>query len=316
MEQESHHFAAARDAALRLAKIETNKSRSYALLGDALLESGDVAEAATAFDQMQQHDPEVVESETRLARLELARGATDAARSHFEKALAAAKEPSQPETEAVLWCELQLGQLAFNTGDWDAAEKYYRMAGDLRPDDSRVLEHLGELRAAQEKYDEALSFFEKAISRAPRPEFWQALGDVYLAMGKPAEAASWHGRARDAFLENVREGNDHYFHHLAGFYSDVEENGTEAVKWARRDLTLRHTAAAHDALAWGLYRAGEPAAAAQEATTALASGTRDAHILFHAGMIFLAAGDMPKGKATLAEAARVNPRHQSFHVHR
>ena len=90
----------------------------------------------------------------------------------------------------------------------------------------------------------------------------------------------------------------------------------EAVKWARRDLELRHSAAAHDALAWALFRAGEFAPAAEAARAALASGTKDPQILFHAGMIFLAAGETAAGRELLAEAARINPRHSSFHVHR
>ena len=111
------------------------------------------------------------------------------------------------------------------------------------------------------------------IARTPRPEFWQALGDVYAAMGKLAAAATWHARARDAYLKNAAEGNSHYFHHLAGFFSDTEENPGEALKWARRDLELRHTAAAKDALAWALYRGGEFAQAAETANKMLARGT-------------------------------------------
>jgi tetratricopeptide (TPR) repeat protein len=178
------------------------------------------------------------------------------------------------------------------------------------------LDHLGELRAAQEKYREALSLYEKAVTRAARPEFWQALGDICAAMGNGADAANRHRRARDFYLKDAAEGNAHYYHHLAGFFSDTEENPTEALKWARRDLELRHTAAAEDALAWALYRGGEFEPAAKVAREALAHGSKDAHILFHAGMIFLAAGDAVRGKETLAEAARINPRHNSFHVHR
>ena len=74
--------------------------------------------------------------------------------------------------------------------------------------------------------------------------------------------------------------------------------------------------AARDALAWALYRAGEFGSAANAARETLTGGSKDAHILFHAGMIFLAAGDPVRGKEVLAEAARVNPRHNSFHVHR
>jgi tetratricopeptide (TPR) repeat protein len=211
---------------------------------------------------------------------------------------------------------VQIGQLAFNLGQWDTAEKHYQSALAEMPGSTGVLEHLAELRAAQGKYAEAVSLYEKVIARAPRPEFWQALGDVYAEMGKQPEAAAWHGRARDAFLKNAAEGNEHYFHHLAGFFSDAEENPGEAQKWARRDLELRHTAAAEDALAWALYRGGEFAEAAEIAKKVLARGTKDAHILGHAGMIFLASGDPVRGKELLAEAARINPRHYSFHVHR
>ena len=316
VEYESHHFAAARDRALTLTKIEPGKSRGYALLGDALLEFGDLDQAAAAYDEMQKRKGDPVETETRLARLDLARGAHDSARMHFEKALEASRDLSPASPEMIAWCLVQLGQLAFNLGQWDAAEKNFQAALAERPDDFGALEHLGELRAAQEKYDDAISLYEKVIARTPRPEFWQALGDVYAAMGKVAEAATRHARARDVYLKSAAEGNAHYFHHLAGFFSDTEGNPEEALKWARCDLELRHTAAAKDTLAWALYRGGEFELAANAAREALANGSKDAHILFHAGIIFLASGEAARGKETLAEAARINPRHNSFHVHR
>jgi tetratricopeptide (TPR) repeat protein len=316
VEYDSHHFAAARDLAAALTKIEPGKSRGFALLGDALLEFGDINQAAAAYDGMEKRKGDPVETETRLARLELARGVHDSARAHFEKALVAARDLSPASPEIVAWCLVQLGQLAFNTGQWDAAEKNYLGALAERPYDTSALEHLGELRTAQEKYGEAVALYEKAIARTPRPEFWQALGDVHAEMGKLANAATWHSQARDAYLKDAADGNVHYFHHLAGFFSDTEQNPVEALKWARRDLELRHTAAAEDALAWALYRIGEFAQAAETANKIVAGGTKDAHILAHAGMIFLATGDASRGKELLAEAARVNPRHTSFHVHR
>jgi tetratricopeptide (TPR) repeat protein len=285
-------------------------------LGDALLEFGDLDEAARTYAEMQKRKGDPVEAETRLARLDLARGACDSAQTHFEKALQAARDLSPPSPEIEVWCLIQSGQLAFNIGQWETAEKSFETALTVRSDDVGALEHLAELRAAQEKYREAIALYKKVIEQNPRPEFWQALGDVYEAAGKLAEAGTWHKRARDAYLKNAAEGNAHYFHHLAGFFSDSEENPAEALKWARRDLELRHTAAAEDAFAWALYRGGEFAPAAEIANKLLARGTKDAHILAHAGMIFLAAGDSVRGKELLAEAGGINPRHTSFHVHR
>ena len=316
VEYESHHFAAARDLAMKLTKIEPGKSRGFALLGDAELEFGDLDEAVAAYAELQKRKGDLVEIESRLARLELMRGNYDEARTHFEKALQAAREVTAPTPEAVAWCLIQLGQLAFNTGQWDAAEKHFQSALREQPDSFVAQEHLAELRAAQEKYDESIRLYEEVIRRTARPEFCQALGDVYAVMDKLPDAASWHSRARGAYLKNANEGNAHYFHHLAGFFADVEENPAEALKWARRDLELRHTAAAEDALAWALYRGNQFAEAAETAKRILIGGTKDAHILGHAGMIFLAAGDPDRGKKMLAEAARINPRHNSFHVHR
>ncbi|MFN2622087.1 MAG: tetratricopeptide repeat protein [Chthoniobacterales bacterium] len=316
VEYESHHFAAARDLALSLTKIEPGKSRGFVLLGDALLEFGDLDEAAAAYAQIQKRPADPIETESRLARLELVSGEFAAARAHFDKALQSARAASSPSPEVVAWCLIQLGQLAFNTGQWDAAEQYFQSALREQPDNFVTQEHLAELRAAQEKYDESIRLYEQVIKRTARPEFCQALGDVYAAMGKIAEAARWRTQARDSYLKNANEGNAHYFHHLAGFFADVEEKPEEALKWARRDLELRHTAAAEDTLAWVLYRGGQYAEAAEIMKRIVARGPPDAHILDHAGMILLAAGDPDRGKKILAEAARINPKHNSFHVHR
>src|ERR1700730_3377553 len=114
VEYESHHFATARDRALALTRIEPGKSRGFALVGDALLEFGDIDQAGAAYDEMQKRKGDPVETETRLARLELARGAHDSARMHFEKALEVARDLSPASPEIVVWCLVQLGQLAFN----------------------------------------------------------------------------------------------------------------------------------------------------------------------------------------------------------
>ena len=135
-------------------------------------------------------------------------------------------------------------------------------------------------------------------------------------MGKLGEAKPWYNRARDAYLKSVQTGNAHYYHHLAGFYSDAEEVPVEAVRWARQDREVRHSIYAYDALAWALYKNGEFGPAAKEMSQALILGTKDAHLLFHAGMIFARAGELDRGRALLKESLAVNPRYNSFHAHR
>ena len=312
----SHQFAAARDTAKRLRALAPRKSSSFGILGDALLELGDYDEAAGAYEKLARAEEGSIDSETRLARLALLRGDLNAAREHFRIALKATKDLTPPAPQLGAWCNVQLGQLYFSRGDWENADKQYQAALGALPDYWAALDHIAELRAAQQRYPEAIALYEKVIARVPRPELCQALGDLYVYMGKPAEAKPWHERAAAIYLKATEQGEALYHHHLAGFYSDSVENPAEALKWARKDLEMRHSVFAHDAMAWALYRDGQFAEAAAEMKKALALGTKDAHFFFHASMIATAKGDLAPGKEFLRQAAEVNPHYNNFHVHR
>jgi tetratricopeptide (TPR) repeat protein len=312
----SHQFSAARDGARRLVEMVPQKAVGYSILGDALLELGGYAEAAEAYQKLAQLDEGGIDSESRLARLSFIRGDLAASQDHFVSALAQAAKLSPASTSLVAWCSVQLGQLYFGRGDWGNAGKQYDAALKAVPDYYAALDHLAELRAAQEKYPEAIQLYEKVIAFVPRPEFVQALGDVYVFMNKPQQAKPWHERAVGIYLKSATTGDARFFHHLAGFYCDSMEEPAEALKWARKDLEIRQSIFAHDALAWSLYRNGEFREAAEEMKKALSLGTRDAHLLFHASMIASANGNLGQGKEFLRLAAEVNPHYHAFHVHR
>ena len=312
----SHQFAAARDTAKKLRAIAPSKTFSFGILGDALFELGDYPEATDAYQKFAQADESKVDIEIRLARLALVRGELDAARNHFQGALQAVKNLSPPNDGLIAWASVQLGQLDFSRGDWPNAEKQYQSALRAVPDYWSALDHMAELRGAQQKYPEAIELYKNVISRVPRPELCQALGDLYQFMGKPADAKPWHERAAASYLKAAERGDSIYDHHLAGFYSDSVEKPDEAIKWARKDLENRHSIYAHEAMAWALYRSGQFTEAGAEMKKALELGTKDAHLLFHASMIATANGDLAGGKDFLHRAAEVNPHYNSFHVHR
>jgi len=135
-------------------------------------------------------------------------------------------------------------------------------------------------------------------------------------MGKADRARPRHAKALEGYLESARRGGVHYFHHLAAYYADVAEDGAEAEKWARKDLALRPNYATREALAWALYRGGRFGEALAEIDRALAYGIVDAHLYYHAGMIYLSADRAEQGKKFLQKTAELNPRYHDFHVHR
>ena len=312
----AHRFTEARDAARQLRELQPGKARPLELLADALTELGDYDEAKSVCDELVKLPDSQLSAAPRLAKLAIVFGHHDRAREHFAAGLAIAAHFSQQEPDLVAWFHIQLGELAFKTGDWEGAEKHYTAAAQAWPDGYSAEDHLAELRAAQSRIDESIAQYEKLAARVPRPEFFQALADICALSNRAEPAAAWAARAEEAYLRSVGEGAVHYRHHLAGFYADTKEEHAKAVEWARKDLELRHSIFAHDALAWALYKNGASLEAAEHVKKAMATGTQDPHLLYHAGLIRMATGDIAGGKAALQQASAVNAKFNTFHVHR
>jgi tetratricopeptide (TPR) repeat protein len=284
------------------------------LLGDASMEIGELDAAAKAFDQLGELTGSSVGTEARAARLAWMRGKLDEWQEHLEQLLALARETGDPET--LTWALVQCGESAFRRGDVTNAEKHYDEALKLAPAYWSALEHMAELRGAQGRDDDAVAMFTKAAELTDRPEMWQALGDLHLFKRRTAEAKAAHDRALTGYQASIDRGETLYVHHLAGFYCDSQENAEEAVKWARRDLETRKSANAWDTLAWALSKSGDSAGALDAARKAIATGLADPHVLQHAGLIFLGAGEVPEGQRLLKRCAEINPHFTGFHVHR
>ena len=235
----SHRFSEARESAEQLRRLMQDETYALQLLGDALFNLGDYAEARRAWSQVRPAGNELA-MEPRLSQLDWVQGNAPRARQRLENVLQSAEKNAPEFSEIAAWCHVQIGELAFKLGDWEAAESHFKDALLKQPDYYAGLDHLAELKGAEGKIDEAIALYSRLIERVERPEFWQALGDLYLFAGKAGEARPWHVRALGGYLASVKRGEIFYLHHLAGFYSDSLNQPEEAIQWARRDLTLRH----------------------------------------------------------------------------
>ncbi len=316
VEMASHRFPAARRSAEQLRALLPDVTYPLGAVGDALFALGEYAGAERVWRELATREGSSLSTEPRLAQLDLVFGRNEAARQRMAAALTRAEQETPAIPGAAAGCHLRLGELAFRSGDWEEAEAHYDAAERLQPGDFGVREHIAELRGAQGKTAEAVALYTALIARTGRPELMQALGDLHAFARDDAAAKVWFDRADAAYRESVARGEVLYFHHLAGFHTDSRPEPRKAVEWARKDIAMRGGIQAHDALAWALYKAGDLPGAREAIACAIATGTRDAHILFHAGMIHMSAGDLPGGRAALAAAAEANPRFQAFHVHR
>jgi tetratricopeptide (TPR) repeat protein len=306
-----HRLSGVRDN-LRLASAQGSSPRITALQADVDMQEGRIPEARAQYEAVLRAN-RTWDNLARLANWHALYGDIARADALYVEA---ENEVTAREMRAYAWLSVQRGVLAFRHGRHDEALTHYQRADKAYSGYWLVGEHLAELYGAQRRYDEAVALYEKVIERAPRPELYQALGELYIFMGKPERARPWLDKALADYLSSVQRGEVHYFHHLAGFYADVREDGAEAVKWARKDLELRRNPATHDALAWALYRAGRFDEALMEMDKALGTGVKDTHVFVHAAMIYAAAGRSAEGTRFMQQAAAFNPRFEAFHVHR
>jgi len=306
-----HRWDRAREDLAALSKFGGD-ARVVALKASLAFQEGGYEEAKRGYQGAIAKNP-TWDNLSRLASWEAKFGDPEIADRLYRQA---EEEISAKEMRAYVWVELERGVLDLKRGRYDEARAHYRRAEKAYSGYWLVDEHIAELLGAERRFDEAVARYEKVIVHAPRPEFQQALGDLLLLMGRADRAKPWHDKALAAYLGSAERGEVHYYHHLAGFYADVRRDGAEAVKWARKDVELRPNFVTHEGLAWALYRDGQFAEALAAITHALSSGVKDAHLLFHAAMIHLAAGRTDEGKQFLKNAADINPRYENFHVHR
>ncbi|MGH8008948.1 MAG: tetratricopeptide repeat protein, partial [Candidatus Binatia bacterium] len=306
-ENAAHEFAAARASALRLIELAPGKSYPYQILGDALIELGEYDRAVEAYQEMERRSEVSVNTETRLARLDLLQGKNDLARRRLSTALALARNlvPLSPETAA--WCYWQLGELAFREGKYGTAERSSRDALAIFPGYFQATVLLGRVRGAQQQYGEAIEAYRQAVAVVPAPDTVAALGDLLALAGKADEAEKQYALVE--YIGRINEVNQvAYNRQLALFYADHNRKLDEAVKLAEAELERRRDIYTYDTLAWVYYKKGRPTEAWKAMEQALRLGTQDASLFFHAGMIAHGLEDKEKAKNYLRRALDTNPR--------
>ena len=219
------------------------------------------------------------------------------------------------EMRPYAWLEVQRGLLDFAHGWGSEARLHYRRADAAYPGYWLVDEHIAELLGSEGGYEEAAGTLERIVSTIDRPDLDQAIGELYELAGQSRPALHWKERALSGYSRSVQRGEVHFYHHLVDYYTDVEEDGAEAVKWAYKDLQLRGNFATQAALAWALYRAGQFSDAVDWIDRALASGVVDARLCFRASEIYRAAGKAIEARNLRARATALNPAVAGFHVH-
>jgi tetratricopeptide (TPR) repeat protein len=303
-----HGFDEAAVQAQKAVTLDPADSHAYGILGDAYLEVGKYEAAAYTYQQMIQLQGDLY-AYSRLSGLKSLRGDTAGAVADLERAIQLGQAQERPP-ESIAWAMWQLGNELWALGQLPAAEASYLEALKTFPDYYRALAGLAQVRAAQQRYPEAVDLYRKAIAIVPLPDYAAALGDVYAKLGHPEDMQKQYDLVEYiGYLNTLNKVL--YNRELAYFYAEHDRKLPQALDLARRELEVRQDIYAYDVLAWALYKNDRPQEALTAVMEALKLGTKDARLFFHAGMIHHRLADHEQARNYLRRALAANP---YFHI--
>ena len=293
-----HEFVAARSEARAIWLTEPGALQALAIIGDSSLELGDLQGARSAYQTLGERAPSAPVW-SRLAHLAFIEGDAERAVDLVRSAVAATA--GEPASEAAAFFAFQLGELHRAAGRIEDASAAFAQALAILPKHVPATAGLARIREAQGRRTEAIELLVAATARLPQPELVAMLGDLYALAGDAAAAEREY-----ALVERIAAVADAigsvYDRQLILFAADHNRDVATAVARAQAALAWRQDIYAYDALAWALYHAGRLDEAAAAAAQALALGTPDPRLAYHAGMIAAARGETDEARRLLTQA--------------
>ena len=303
-----HQFDKSIEWANKAIALNGRNHLAYGLLGDAAVELGDYAAAYAHYQKMLDIRPDI-SSYSRGAHLLHLSGKTFRAAWLMREAI----KSGAAYAENTAWCRAQLALIYFSDGNVAAAEQTLVDALKRTPNNRHVLAAMGKVKAGRKDYPAAIAFYKKAIAVTPEHDSLVALGDLYALTGDKAGAETQYALVEELHRKNHAAADTSHDFPMAQFYADHDRNLVEALRLAEQRKTTKNLFEA-DILAWCYHKNHQPERAKAAIERALSQKTADAKILYHAGMIYAAAGDRPAAQRYLYQALSLNPNFSPVHA--
>jgi tetratricopeptide (TPR) repeat protein len=298
-----HRFVEARDVARSLAEANPQVDAFRAMLGETCLELGDYACANAAFESIRGQGRAALGSAPRLARWAEIRGDTAQARRLLRWARAAADSSPELPREQRAWFHLRIADLDLRQGRTSAAERELHAGLGVLPNDHRLLAAMARVAAVRHDWQRAIAYGDSSIAITLDPATLGIVSDAYAALGDSARAQEYFQTMQVA----VGQQPGTYHRAWSLFLLDHNRQVAEVLAAVQAELETRRDVFGYDLLAWALYKQGRPLEARAAMSNALAQGTQDALLFYHAGMIERAAGNPATAADYLRRALAVAP---------
>jgi tetratricopeptide (TPR) repeat protein len=295
-----HQFATALATGRRAVELSPTMAAAHGVVVDALVELGRYDEAEAAAGRMLA----VGDDLGTLARISYQRELHGDLRAARNLMAQAAERPGiAPENQA--FALAILGNLDRWTGHSDAAKDDWERALVLVPDHPPSLAGLARLALGRGDLEGAERLFSRASGIVPLPEYVIALGEVQARRGEADAARISFGTAATE-IGLFKSAGVVVDVDLALFEADHGDPAA-ALDLARAGWHATPTTRAADAMAWTLHRLGRDAEAGRWSRRALALGSRDPLLRYHAGAIEAAIGNVAAARRDLRAALATDP---------
>lgn len=300
-----HDFRGAVDDATLVLQLDASANDALAVVFDASVELGELADARLALDRLAEraNSPAVTIRQARMAFLD---GDADLA-AELARDAAAAAEGSGASEPTIAFFRYSAGEYALLAGDDDAAGVAF--ADSLNALPGYPLAKYGQARVAYAQTDltEAIALLETAAAAVPRPDVLAFLGDLYSATGDSAKAGDEYATVDFIASMAAQSAGAVYDREYALYLADHGTNVGRALELAQAEAAVRRDVYAYDTLAWALHANGREAEALEASRQALSTGTVDAKLLIHAGLIEIANGLTDQGLGHLRAGLDLHP---------
>lgn len=209
------------------------------------------------------------------------------------------------------WYHFRSGQLAFEAGDFSGAASEFDTALSIFPDNALARMWQAKMYRAQQNWPKALDAATKSADLYPLPQTLGYKADAQRALGYTAAAAQTDALiGAEQRLFNAQGVNDRL---LANYYTQRREHLDVALRSAKSDRAKRGDEIyADDTLGWTLAALGSWDAARRYTERAVAHGTQDAELQYHAAIIALHTGHADEARRRLALALGENRHFDPF----
>ena len=198
---------------------------------------------------------------------------------------------------------LDYGQALQNEGQWEQAEKQYRVALSFKTTDAKSHTSLANVLTAQAKYDAALPHMEEALRLQPdNGESHLSFASLLQRLGRGDEA----GPHYEAAVRLMPDSPQAHYNYAMFLGSTGKQN--DAVSELRRVVQLKPDQVdAQVNLADALFARGDLEEAKMHYTAAVGADPRLAVAHNNLGRIYLNQGQISQAIVQFGEALRLNP---------